>query len=369
MSVLFSLIALIVFHSEAYGSKDEKTKMSRVAIKQGDTLSSILKKHSFSNHEIHKLLALKPLPPKYHLIPSEPYLYLNDSNEKRQGVKLFEQLTDKSYFLWKKPNGQVGFESLLEKFRKEVFSFNGRVVGGILTSIRNIIDSTWLAYRFLDAYVFDINPKRDLTRGAHFSMKVEKNFLGDQFVKYGQVLETSLEVNGLAEKRKFVAFGDGGLFLENNQQNEADKPLYAPVNYLRVSSPFQWHRFHPIRQRRVAHLGVDFEVPVGSEVLSALSGQVTRIEKNRASGNYIIIRHANGYETSYHHLNSVVPKLFVGKSVGDGELLGAVGCTGYCTSPHLHFGVKKHGKHIDPFKVLKRYPYQFAQRLLSTIEK
>ena len=81
LNLLFSFIVLIVFHSEAYGSKNETTKMARIAIKQGDTLSSILKKHSFTNDEIQRLFALKPLPPKYHLIPSEPYLYLNDSGE------------------------------------------------------------------------------------------------------------------------------------------------------------------------------------------------------------------------------------------------------------------------------------------------
>ena len=34
-----------------------------------------------------------------------------------------------------------------------------------------------------------------------------------------------------------------------------------------------------------------------------------------------------------------------------GEVIGNVGSTGLSTGPHLHFGIKKYGKWVDPLKI------------------
>lgn len=70
-----------------------------------------------------------------------------------------------------------------------------------------------------------------------------------------------------------------------------------------------------------------------------------------AQANFIRIRHANGYTTSYLHLkeNTVTSKP-IGSSVLAGEVIGEVGSSGFSTGPHLHFEVWSDLFNIvDPF--------------------
>lgn len=55
-------------------------------------------------------------------------------------------------------------------------------------------------------------------------------------------------------------------------------------------------------------------------------------------GNYVIIRHPNGYATVYGHMTS--PTVTVGQYVQQGDVIGHVGTTGWSTGYHLHFEVR-----------------------------
>ena len=110
-----------------------------------------------------------------------------------------------------------------------------------------------------------------------------------------------------------------------------DKPLYSPVAYQHYSSLFKPRRFHPIKKRRQAHLGLDFELPAGHAVYTVQSGRVLRTGKNRAAGNFVVVRHQSGLESYYNHLQSISPEVKKGRQVFNGQKLGTIGCTGYCT--------------------------------------
>jgi len=364
------VIFAILFHSMAWSSKKEnasdsdlsKRRIWQGTIRKGDSLISILKRHQFSQKEIGQALQQNPLPRTFRFIPERKYLVVENHGTGKTGIKLFETLSDYSYFFWRLPSSQAGADKILEKYRKVKVFIKGQVMGSVLSSIKAKINSPWVASRFLDAYAFDTNMRRDLKKGADFSFVVEKQFLNDVFIKYGEVLNTSLEVKGEKRDRRYIKFENGGFFLDSMEPVRG-KPLYAPVNYIRVTSKFQMMRFHPIRHKRIAHLGVDFELPTGSDVLATYTGIVKKIAHTRASGNHVILIHPNGYESAYLHLSSIAGYLREGQIVLPGEKIGAVGCTGYCTSPHLHFAIKKNGHHIDPLKVITRYPYNFSQLL------
>ena len=59
---------------------------------------------------------------------------------------------------------------------------------------------------------------------------------------------------------------------------------------------------------------------------------------NGGYGSYVVIQHGNGSQTLNSHLSSV--STYIGASVVQGEVIGAVGSTGKSTGPHLHFEIR-----------------------------
>ena len=117
-----------------------------------------------------------------------------------------------------------------------------------------------------------------------------------------------------------------------------------------ISSYFGY-RPSPFYGSRQFHSGIDI---VGLENLpakAAMDGRVAETGYSVLFGNYVIVSHDDGYQTLYAHLNSI--KTSRGASIRQGERVGLIGSTGYSTGVHLHFGVYKNGKAIDPLKLLK----------------
>ncbi len=117
----------------------------------------------------------------------------------------------------------------------------------------------------------------------------------------------------------------------------------------RVSSPYGRRR-HPILMYEIFHHGVDLAAPMNTPIQAAADGVITQLGRKGGYGKYIRIRHTDGYQTAYGHMNGYRQDLKVGSKVKRGEVIGYVGSTGRSTGPHLHFEVIKNGKTVNPFR-------------------
>ena len=94
------------------------------------------------------------------------------------------------------------------------------------------------------------------------------------------------------------------------------------------------------------HRGIDIGAHMGTNVLAAASGYVAFSGWSGGYGNYILIRHGNGYYTAYAHMS--VNSVSAGDTVIQGQVIGLVGSTGFSTGPHIHFEIIRNGERIDP---------------------
>lgn len=75
--------------------------------------------------------------------------------------------------------------------------------------------------------------------------------------------------------------------------------------------------------------------------------------ENGSYGNYVKIKHDNGYYTLYGHMAYNTVRVSVGQRVSKGQVLGYMGNTGMSYGGHLHFEVRNtNDVRIDPTEYL-----------------
>jgi hypothetical protein len=84
----------------------------------------------------------------------------------------------------------------------------------------------------------------------------------------------------------------------------------------------------------------------------------------RGYGKVVKIKHKGGFISLYAHQSRI--RVHNGQNVKKGQIIGYVGSTGRSTGPHLHFGLMKNGRWIDPMKYLGKSK---SKSVLKTFSK
>ena len=99
------------------------------------------------------------------------------------------------------------------------------------------------------------------------------------------------------------------------------------------------------------HNGADMAGPMNTKIVAPGDGVGTFAGRQSGYGKLIKIRHAQGFETFFAHLNRIDVK--PGDRVSKGDLIGGMGTTGKSTGVHLHYEIRIGGKQINPINYLK----------------
>jgi hypothetical protein len=138
----------------------------------------------------------------------------------------------------------------------------------------------------------------------------------------------------------------GRLWLRKESPVQFTLPLGPPVRPMSVGKSFGVKRIYNGKASEQAHMGSDYDSPVGSPILAVASGTVVLAKEMFFEGNSVFIDHGDGLISEYFHLSEL--KVQTGQQVKRGETLGREGQTGRATGPHLWFGVRWHDARIDP---------------------
>lgn len=244
---------------------------------------------------------------------------------------------------------------------------------GVKATIENslYVDATRLGapdkvvVQFANIYEYSVDFQRDIQPGDEFEMffEVARDQKG-QIVKAGDLLYTSFSPRGKTSDYWLFEDAKGRENFYDAAGKTAKRKLRAtPINGARLSSSYGKRR-HPILGYRKMHAGVDFAAPRGTPILAAGSGTVERANRYGSFGNYIRIRHTDGYKTAYAHLKGFARGVKSGAYVKQDQVIGYVGTTGRSTGPHLHYEVIHHGKKINPRRLsqLSGKPLAKSQR-------
>lgn len=162
-----------------------------------------------------------------------------------------------------------------------------------------------------------------------------------------------VKANFSGNNRVFYRFqmADGAVdYFDTNGRSVRQFLLRNPVPNGRFTSGFGGRR-HPILGYVKMHTGVDWSAPRGTPIIASGTGTVEKAGWAGGYGRQTIIRHANGYETSYNHQSGIARGVTPGARVRQGQIIGYVGATGLATGNHLHYELIVNGNKVDPMRV------------------
>jgi murein DD-endopeptidase MepM/ murein hydrolase activator NlpD len=229
-----------------------------------------------------------------------------------------------------------------------VVAITGEVRDSLFASMERLGEAAGLTVRLVNLFEWDFDFAADSLPGDHFRLLVEKRYVGESFLGYGDVLIAQYASLGRSLLTS-VAFDDAGGrrdYYDASGHSVKKMFLRAPLDFTRITSGFSHARLHPVLGGLRPHLAVDYGAPVGTPVRAVADGVVTHAGWNGGYGLTVSLRHARGYETMYNHLSKVDVRR--GARVRQRQVIGRVGSTGLSTGPHLDYRVRKGGVFVNP---------------------
>ena len=248
--------------------------------------------------------------------------------------------TDKSY----------KFEAIPIISSTKTESFSTTITSSPAYNIIKETGSKKLAQIFVSSFKRSLNFKNDVRKGDRLVMIYDQKYRLGQAFSMPKLKVAMIELH---HKKHFIYLNADDRYYNEKAHRVEGFLLAKPVRGARLSSRFTKRRWHPVLHKWKAHLGIDYAARRGTPIRAAGSGRVSYAARMGSYGNLVKIRHADGYETRYAHMKSFRRGIYRGKRVKKGQIIGYVGTTGRSTGPHLHFELRKHGRAINPLRVVQ----------------
>lgn len=235
----------------------------------------------------------------------------------------------------------------------EIVQYRGEVTSNLWQSAQENGLPAQHIQALAEIFAWQMDFNREIQVGDQWRLAIEKKFIEGEFVAWGRIIAAEyLKSQPEAKPLTAIYFsseeGNRSGYFDHNGQSLQKMFLKSPLKFGRVTSRFSRRRFHPIAKVHRPHRGVDYGAPTGTPVHSVADGVIEKIGHFGGAGRMIVIRHGQGYQTKYLHLNRFQSGLRNGSRIAQGQVIGTVGQTGMATGPHLHFEFLKGGRFYDP---------------------
>jgi murein DD-endopeptidase MepM/ murein hydrolase activator NlpD len=341
----------------------------RVAVRtlsQGETVGEILLTAMDANDQYALLLALREQASPRRMRPGTEisFHWLPEKGGVDEALRAVDITLnrDETVRLRRGASGWASDKILTPVHSDTVFA-SGEINGSLWNSMESddelqsldAADRARLITHLAEIYRWQVDFILEIRNGDYWRIVYEREARPDGTTRAGRILSAEL-VN---RRRSFTAIyfdpdGEGrGTYYDLDGESVKAMFLRSPIAIsYRLSSRFSNSRFHPILKRWRAHRGVDFGgVAEGTPIQATGIGTIQKREWSNSYGNWIEIRHANGYTTRYAHMSRFRGGLGVGSAVSQGQTIGYVGQTGLARGAHVHYEMRQRGEPLDPLSL------------------
>jgi len=316
-------------------------------VRKGETVSTIFEKHHLDLGELFRMRqASAGIHRLRDISEGRPYTITLDPDN--NVLSLAYHIDDEEILRIVRSEPGYRADKVAIEYERRIGTLGGVVRSNIVSSLPGGGESVLLAIELSDIFSWDVDFNTDFRKGDTFRILVEERWLDGAFRNYGDILAAELSVDGHVYRAYRFDTGNRPAYFDDEGKSLRKAFLKAPLSYRRISSGFTKRRVHPILKIARPHLGVDYAAPAGTPVSTVGDGAVIFAGYKGPNGNLVIVRHPNGYTTSYGHLSRIAKGIRRGAQVRQGDVIGKVGSTGLSTGPHLDFRLRRHGKFLNP---------------------
>jgi len=223
--------------------------------------------------------------------------------------------------------------------------------------------------KFLKVHSYDVDFKQRVKAGDSFELFYDLVQEEGGPERPGELLYASVNIGGETHGYYRFRTPDGVVdYYDEKGSNSKKFLMRTPVKAARLTSGFGYRR-HPLLKTLRLHSGVDWAGPVGTPIMAAGSGTIEVAGREGGYGNYVRIRHANGYKTAYGHMLRFAEGVAKGVKVRQGQVIGYLGNSGMSTGPHLHYEVLVNSRFTNPLSIKIPHSRQLQGRLLSEFRR
>ncbi len=323
-------------------------------VKSGDALISVLNKNNVNKSDINNLIYNSKNSKKMLNLRVGQSLTLYKKGSGELIKLIFELNNENDVLVASKTPGKKSYDIKKGKYKlNEVSRYK---IGKIKYSLNKTLIEMGLSssqrqqFRKMFKTQMDLNKVR---KGTEVIAVYTEYYKGKKKMHDGEIIAGEIKYgkNTLQSYLFNDSKGGSGYFAKNGRPLSEGFDRAPLKDYKRISSKFSNSRKHPVHGFVRAHKGVDYAAKSGTPIYASASGKVSMKDyQKRGYGHVIVIDHQDGYSTLYGHLKKAAKGVYAGKRLKKGDLIGYVGTSGTSTGPHLHFEIRKNGKHMDPLK-------------------
>lgn len=326
------------------------SKVDYLRWENGMTYLSFLNKHDLPSRKLYWNLDREDRILTEEIYSGVGYQILhNDANTTIEQVMI--PINDElQLHIYQDKNNSYVFEALPIIYNTKHIAFATKVETYVSSAIAKVTHSRKAWSAFSNGFKKSINFSLHVQKGDPLVMIYDQKYRFGKSFSMPRLQLAKIKLHG---KWHGVYLGADERYYDAKGHQVEGFLLGNPVHGARISSGFTRRRWHPVLHKYRAHLGIDYAVPRGTKIHAAGAGVIIEMRRSRSYGNLTKIRHADGYMTLYAHQKKFRAGMHRGKRVKKGEVIGYVGTTGLSSGPHLHFGLYKNNRPINPRSVIQ----------------
>lgn len=321
-------------------------------IRRGDNIINLLMKEGLERKVAFEFFtAVRPIYDLKRISAGRPYMvYLS---EDKQSIRGFFYEIDADYYLqaFQGGNGEFAAKLVTIPYVAKREYITGNIEESLFAAILKSGEKPELADMMASLFEYDVDFNRDIRKKDSYALLVEKMYLKGEFVRYGTILAAEFINRGQAiQVFRYTDPSGHSAYYHPDGRSVRKMFLRCPLPFMRVTSRYG-NRRHPLLGFSAKHNGIDLSAPRGTKIRATASGIVKSMGYNSRKGRFISIRHKNRYVSHYYHLSRFGKGIKRGIRVLQGQLIGYVGSTGWSTGPHLHYGLQRSGRFMNPLSL------------------